>query len=129
MHFVDHFDRKKPPRGGFLCWVVCKSRTLRKRTPPEEQHHKLINFGGYASGVFLFLRVLEGGGGFFRSILSLIFSDTGCTKDVVRRFEPPSFEKFLSTAPVHRTALSEIQRVSNPSTENPRTSTLAHSNG
>jgi len=32
-----YIDRKKPPPlGGFLFWVVSKSRIRRKRTPPEE---------------------------------------------------------------------------------------------
>jgi len=37
--------------------VVSKPKSQKKRTPPEEQPPKLINFGGCSSGGVLFLQV------------------------------------------------------------------------
>ena len=70
-------ERNSPPLKAFLCWVVSKPRTRRKRTPPEEQSPKLIKFGYCSSEGVLFRWVLEletiqqinppGGEEFFRS--------------------------------------------------------------
>ena len=52
--------RNPPPPGGFLCWVVSKSRTRRKWTPLEEPPAKLINFGlVFQGGGVHFLRVFD----------------------------------------------------------------------
>jgi len=42
--------KNNPQNWWFLSWVLSKPRTRRKRIPPEEQPHKLINFGGCSSG-------------------------------------------------------------------------------
>ena len=65
-----YIDRKKPPPlGGFLFWVVSKSRIRRKRTPPEEppqtlilkNHLKIDQFWGLFFRGGPFLRVLDQG--------------------------------------------------------------------
>jgi len=55
-------DQKKPPSlGGFPIYYVPRSRSGRKKTPPEEPPPKWIKFGSGSSGGVLFLPVLDQG--------------------------------------------------------------------
>ena len=91
-------QKKTPPLAGFLCWLVSKSQTRRKRTTPEEKFPYSIKSGGCSSGEVLFLRVIglettqqskppRGGGGGVQSRYSTpVYPSTGVEFPPLRSF-------------------------------------------
>jgi len=73
------WSKETPPPGGFPFYYVPWSRTRRKRTPNEEPHPKLINFGGGSSGGVLLIwkppnkETPPGGGVSSNQLISCVF--------------------------------------------------------